>query len=243
MSRDAKLIASGRDADIYEAGPGLVIRRSRRGRSLYREAQIMEYVRSQGFPVPAVHEINEHDTELVMERLEGVSMLDGLTRRPWGLRRTGAMLAELHHKLHGIGGPEWMPSSPAGTGTQVVHLDLHPLNVMMTARGPFVIDWANAARGDPHADVALTWLLLQAGAVPGGPLATWFLARGRTVVLGGFLDGCDRAAAARHLEEVARWKGRDPNMSPSERTEMVRVAAGAQRRGRRRERPARSPDD
>ena len=53
------LLAAGRDADIFEYGSGLVLRRSREGRSMAREAQVMEYVRSQGFPVPAVEEVSD----------------------------------------------------------------------------------------------------------------------------------------------------------------------------------------
>lgn len=224
MRQDAKLIASGRDADIYEAGPGLVMRRSRDGRSLAYEAKIMEYVRSHGFPVPEVQGVNGDGTEMVMERLHGVSMLDGLAHRPWRLRSTGAQLADLHQRLHEIVAPGWMAAAPSGAGERVVHLDLHPLNVMMTDRGPFVIDWANAGRGDPAVDVALTWLLLAGGAVSGSRTAAWFVTRARGAVIRGFLDGCERAAAARHLREVAQWKSRDPNMSPSERAAMERVA-------------------
>lgn len=223
MKADSKLIASGRDADIYEAGPGLVVRRSRNGRSLGHEAEVMDYVRSQGFPVPAVDDISGDGTELVMERLHRVSMLEGLVWRPWMLRGTGAQLADLHQRLHRIAAPEWMPAAPSGTGERVVHLDLHPLNVMMTARGPFVIDWANSARGDPHVDVALTWLLLAAGAVSGSRVAAWFVTRGRSALLRGFLDGCDRVAAAGHLHEVAAWKSRDSNISSGERAAMDRV--------------------
>ena len=225
MSAEAKLIASGRDADIYEAGPGLVVRRSRDGRSLAYEAKIMDYVRSQGFPVPAVDDISGDGTELVMERLDGVSMLDGVVQRPWRLLGTGALLADLHKRLHRIAAPEWLPAAPSGTGDRVVHLDLHPLNVMMTAGGPFVIDWANAARGDPHVDVALTWLLLAAGTVPGSPVAARFVAIGRSAVLHGFLDGCDRVAAAGCLDEVAAWKSRDANISCGERAAMERVVS------------------
>jgi hypothetical protein len=63
------LVASGRDSDIFEYGPGLVLRRSRNRRSMVLEAQIMEYLRGQGYPVPAVHTISEDGTDLVMERI------------------------------------------------------------------------------------------------------------------------------------------------------------------------------
>ena len=45
-------------------------------------------------------------------------------------------------------------------GDRLVHLDLHPMNVMITPTGPIVIDWPNAARGDPLTDVAVTLVLL-----------------------------------------------------------------------------------
>jgi len=44
---------------------------------------------------------------------------------------------------------------------------LHPANVMRSTKGPVVIDWPNAARGAPEADVARTLLLLGAGEPPG----------------------------------------------------------------------------
>ena len=42
-------------------------------------------------------------------------------------------------------------------GDRLVHRDLHPMNVMMTAVGPIVMDWANASAGSPAFDVADTW--------------------------------------------------------------------------------------
>lgn len=50
--------------------------------------------------------------------------------------------------------------TPFGTGERIVHLDLHPLNVMLTAAGPVVIDWTNAAACPPGTDVAMTCLIV-----------------------------------------------------------------------------------
>ena len=74
------LLASGRDADIFEYGPGLVLRRSRRGRSMAGEARTMEYLRGHGYPVPAVEEISDDGTDLVMERIDGPSMVDYMSQ-------------------------------------------------------------------------------------------------------------------------------------------------------------------
>lgn len=46
------LSATGRDANIYEYDPGLVLRRSRAGRSMANEARTMAYLRQSGYPVP-----------------------------------------------------------------------------------------------------------------------------------------------------------------------------------------------
>lgn len=43
------------------------------------------------------------------------------------------------------------------------HGDLHPGQLILTPAGAVVIDWANAARGCPAADVARSWLLLRMG--------------------------------------------------------------------------------
>ncbi len=40
---------------------------------------------------------------------------------------------------------------PFGAAERIVHLDLHPGNVMLTAGGPVVIDWTNVAAGPPGA--------------------------------------------------------------------------------------------
>ncbi|MGA3148890.1 MAG: phosphotransferase, partial [Acidimicrobiales bacterium] len=108
MRTPGPLLASGRDADIYECGQGLVLRRSRAGRSMAAEARVMDWVRGHGYPVPAVEEISEDGTDLIMERIAGPSMVTVLGRRPWTLGQQGRSLADLHKRLHEIPVPEWI---------------------------------------------------------------------------------------------------------------------------------------
>src|SRR5689334_7670878 len=96
------LIASGRDSDIYDFGPGKVLRRARGGRSLEREARLMEYVRARGYPVPEIHELRGGGSELVMERIDGPHLLDAVGGKPWKIRRMAGVLADLHARLHEI---------------------------------------------------------------------------------------------------------------------------------------------
>jgi RIO-like serine/threonine protein kinase len=61
---------------VFEHGAGEVLRRYRRPRDTEREVAAMEHARSHGFPVPAARALN--DTEIVMERLSGQTMLGDL---------------------------------------------------------------------------------------------------------------------------------------------------------------------
>ena len=112
MMEPGPLLAAGRDADIFEYGPGLVLRRSRASRSLAEEARVMEYVRSQGYPVPAVDEVSSDGTDLVMERIEGIDMGSTMTKRPWTISRQGRTLADLHCQLHELSAPDWLRDAP-----------------------------------------------------------------------------------------------------------------------------------
>ena len=188
-----------------------------------QEARVMEYVRSQGFPVPAVEEVSADGLELVMERIDGVDMVATMSRRPWTIARQGRVLADLHRRLHEISAPDWLPAAPVGAGNRLLHLDLHPLNVMMGAAGPVVIDWTGACRGDPAVDVAVAWVLLEAGEVPTGRLIGSILGRARSVLANTFIRSAGMAAVKPVLRDVVAWKVTDPHMSAAEQARMWQV--------------------
>ena len=216
MNPPGPLLAAGRDADIFEYAPGLVLRRSRDGRSIAHEARIMAYLHERGYPVPAVEDVSDDGTDLVMERIEGMSMVEAIGKAPWSVRRQAKALARLHKQLHEIAAPDFLPPAPIGQGDRVVHLDLHPLNVMLGPRGPTVIDWTNAAAGEPVLDVGLAWVLMAAGQIPGAALMAKLMGWGRALLVNGFVDEFDRREVARRLREVVTWKVRDPHMSEAE---------------------------
>jgi aminoglycoside phosphotransferase (APT) family kinase protein len=218
------LLASGRDSDIYEYGPGLVLRRSREGHAMNEEARIMDFVRSQGYPVPAVHEISDDGLDIVLERIDGPEMVSVMSRRPWTIRQNAAVLARLHQRLHEIVAPDWMPPSPCGEGDRVIHFDLHPLNVLLAKSGPVVIDWPNARRGDPATDVALTWALIGGGEIPGGLVAK-VAGAFRSYFLKSFLGQFDLEPVRAVLAATVEWKTHDPHMSQAENARMLAIAA------------------
>jgi tRNA A-37 threonylcarbamoyl transferase component Bud32 len=188
------------------------------------EARTMEYARASGFPAPAVEELREGGSELVMEHLGGLSMLGALEKRPWRLRRYAAVLADLQCRLNALPAPSWLHPAPCGEGERLLHLDLHPLNVMMTARGPVVIDWTNAAKGEPAVDVAVSWTLLAVGAIPGGRVKAAAIGLLRSALVSSYLSHFDLTEVRRRLCCAVEWKCRDPNMRPSEQRAMRDLA-------------------
>ena len=76
-----ELIAWGRDADVYALNESRVLRRYRQGGPTELEARLMTHLAACGYPVLKVYEIT--DTDMVLERLTGPTMLDVLARRPW----------------------------------------------------------------------------------------------------------------------------------------------------------------
>ena len=216
MSPPGKLIASGRDADIFEYGKGTVLRRSRNGRSQMLEARAMEFVRSKGYPVPEIIKVSDDGIDLIMERIAGPTMIEAASTQPWKLRDFGRDLAELHESLHLLSAPDWIPTAPCGPGERFLHMDLQPLNIILSSKGPVVIDWTNAARGNPMVDVAATWVLLASANVPGGRLNATKAKVGRGILLRSFLSPFPKTELSSVLSSVVEWKSRDTNMTAAE---------------------------
>ena len=197
-----RLIASGRASEIFDLGDGRVLRRFKAGGDPAREALVMEHARSHGYPVPRVLDVTPD--ALVLERVTGPTMSRELRRRPWRLGRDAALLASLHERLHRVAAPDGLAG--LGAGDRLLHLDLHPDNVIMSPDGPVVIDWTNALRGDPAVDIALTWIIL---ATSGG--------RGGRLFLGPFLRHFDQGELVDALPAAAELRLADPNVTPGER--------------------------
>jgi aminoglycoside phosphotransferase (APT) family kinase protein len=193
------VLAAGRASEILDLGEGRVLRRFKGRGNPAREAAIMEHAHGHGFPVPRVLDVL--DDALVLERIDGPSMLTSL-RRPWRLPQAAQTLADLHARLHEI------PFENA----RLLHLDLHPDNVLLSPRGPVVIDWTNARAGAPALDVALTWVI---GATSGGRKGRVFTRL--------FLHHVDQGAARAALSDAVAFRLADPNVTDAERARVRRL--------------------
>jgi uncharacterized protein (TIGR02172 family) len=151
------------------------------------EHRIARLVNEAGLHAPAVGEMLQVDGRYGMayEKLEGKSLLWELQARPWRLVRHARLEAALHAAMHKVKIPV-LPTLkpvlqrrisqstqlsqkqrdeilsrllPLPDGEALCHGDFHPDNVMMTDSGAVVIDWVDAKKGHPLADVARTVLL------------------------------------------------------------------------------------
>lgn len=215
-----RLLASGRDADVFDLGDGRVLRRHKDGRPATKQAELLQYAAAHGYPVPALHDASGGD--LVLEKLDGPEMQTLL--RPWNVARYARTLADLHRRLHAL------PPMPGlatrfGEPRSLLHLDLHPRNVLMTSRGPVVIDWANAANGPGEADVALMYVIGKTSTIDGPGIRPAILRTLRDRFLDTFVAAAAEPGFAAVLPAVTEWRKRDANVTATEQAELDRLLA------------------
>jgi uncharacterized protein (TIGR02172 family) len=159
-----------------------------------REYEVTRTVHDAGLPAPAANELVEVEGRrgIVFERVEGVSLLGYSRARPWALFKVIRQFAELHAEIHRCEAPAGLRTlreriaarigesdSPEADkraardrlaelpdGSALCHGDFHPGNVLITCRGPVVIDWGSGSRGDPIGDVAWTSRLMRTASLP-----------------------------------------------------------------------------
>ncbi len=177
-------------------------------------------------PVPGVLDRAEVDgeTAVLLERLPGRPVFEVARCSPGLASALGLACAAVHQTLASLPAPAGLravPGSPAGlpasAGPRLLHLDLHPLNVLANDDGQLtgVLDWANAAAGHPDLDRARTWSILTLDPVARARRSEPALAALADAWLeGGELAQADPAARAWACRFMARDLGR--RYSPAE---------------------------
>ena len=218
------LLASGATADVFAIDEHLILRRYRSGADASPEVQLLRHVVDHGFPAPAV--LQSSGPDVVLERLHGPTLLQALTAGEVALGDAAAILTDLHAQLHAIAAPEgWGHDDPDAwpsttAGPVVVHLDVHPANVILTeSHGPALIDWANARTGTAELDVSLTALIIAEVAVDAGGVYS----QAARALLAAFLHATD-VDVLTALDDAAVIRSQDPSLVPGEQ-QLVPAAA------------------
>jgi aminoglycoside phosphotransferase (APT) family kinase protein len=216
-------LAAGRSANVYDLGGGRILRRYHdRSRSAEQEAKIISWAGEHGVPVPEVFDADGPD--IVMERVDGPTMLADLARCPWRLFRHAASLARLQQQVHAAPRLDGL-RAPFGDGGVLLHLDLHPDNVLMSARGPVLIDWEGAGRGPAEADLAICWVVVAMSLVPG---SLWQRAVGRAgqrLFADAVVRQSGLSVGTAWRAKAARFRLLDPNLRDAEAARIRRLLA------------------
>jgi uncharacterized protein (TIGR02172 family) len=158
------------------------------------EAEKTRIVHAAGLKAPYVEGVVELDSRygILLERISGVSLTKVIAGKPWALIQLARSLADLHQEIHACSLPD-LPSqkdrlirrlqgikgmpedvrqklldtlNSLPQQTAVCHGDFHPENIMITERGPVILDWMDATSGSPLSDVARTALLMENAILP-----------------------------------------------------------------------------
>lgn len=172
-----------------------IMRSAAQAPRVQREAAALQALAGKEHLAPAFREVTNvaGRPALVSERVTGADFLAVLSRKPWLVLGVAGRLGRAHAAMHEHRAPvslpelndelarriesaSALPPSLASealirlrtlpSGDRLCHGDYHPANILGTLKAPVIIDWGDASRGAPVADVARTLLLLRAGELP-----------------------------------------------------------------------------
>jgi aminoglycoside phosphotransferase (APT) family kinase protein len=152
------------------------------------EARYAAALHAVGAPVPLLLGMTtvEGRGASVYEFVEGRSLWEDIVDHPAAMGEHARVLADAQVQIFNVAPPLGLPAQrdrlgskirhaarlfdpsltaaidvipPAGH-LRVCHGDMHPSNIIMSPRGPIVVDWFDASLGDRLADVARTLILL-----------------------------------------------------------------------------------
>jgi aminoglycoside phosphotransferase (APT) family kinase protein len=195
--RSGARIGQGRTAEVFAWGNDRALKLYHAGwpaTAAEAEYQKAEAVYKSGAPAPAVHSVMEVDGRhgVVYGRVDGPSLLNHTTARPWTIFHSARLMAEVHAHMHACRPsglpvqrgrlhdkirearplPEELKQAALMALTQLpddsvlCHGDFHPDNIVLSTNGPVILDWTEATSGHPLADVARTTLMMRHAAVP-----------------------------------------------------------------------------
>lgn len=161
------------------------------------EADIVARVHAAGLPVPHTEGVVDFDGRpgIVLERIAGISMWEWMKADPRRVPSLLGQLLDLQADVQRTNVPELVAMKDRlqrkigeasqltdddrrearvllealPDGTALCHGDFHPANIILSDRGPIILDWFDAARGDGTADYVRSSLLMR----PPADRGTW----------------------------------------------------------------------
>jgi aminoglycoside phosphotransferase (APT) family kinase protein len=182
-----RFLGGGKEAEVFEYGDRVakLYKPHALKRSPFREASILAFVESLGLPAPGVWAVREVDCRwaVIMDRIDGPLFTERVYRDPVTLSAMAALqlrvhaspaapLASLKAKLaaniasvtnlhEAVRASLLQRLAGLPDGDRLCHGDFHPGNVAGPIGRATILDWLDASRGDPAADVCRSYVLIK----------------------------------------------------------------------------------
>lgn len=189
-----EIVGLGRTATVYRWGKHEVLKVFYDPQHAINEAKNAEVIQSLGLPTPYYSGSIEYEGKqcLVYERIEGISMLQKIEQTAESISHNARLMARLQFMIHSVK-VKYEPNlkdfmrkqisqlneiterekqivnknlSSLTEGQEVCHYDFHPDNIMISAKGPVVIDWMNVLIGNRKADAARSSMMMESNELP-----------------------------------------------------------------------------
>jgi aminoglycoside phosphotransferase (APT) family kinase protein len=105
----------------------------------------------------------------------------------------------------------------------LVHMDMHPLNVILGPRGPVVIDWTNAGEGDPEFDVAYSQVVLSTSETDFDPVVGFIARTFQRQFVRAYLRGVGVSPSRESVARAIEHRLKDRHVRPGERESLLRL--------------------
>ena len=154
------------------------------------EYSVYSILAESGISVPRAYELVTVDgaPAIIMDKVAGSTMMSGIARNPLQLTTRARELARLHLGLREFNVASGLTPTKSKAefcinhsqilsdhtkqtvlevlkglpdGDALCHGDFHPGNIICNGGKNYIIDWVGASRGDFHADMAHTYILLR----------------------------------------------------------------------------------
>lgn len=191
MQEIGKLLGTGKEAEVFERGDKVLklYKLGAPKTSAFREAATLAMVENLRLPAPAVFGVEEIDRRwgVVMTRAPGRPLAERITGEPETSSASIMEMVRLHRLIHRCDGVPFpsLKSRLAGNigrasvlaearrrqlldrlavlpdGDRLCHGDFHPWNILGELGETVVVDWLDACRGNPAADVCRSYVLMR----------------------------------------------------------------------------------
>ena len=186
-----RLLGTGHVAEVFEWGSCVLkLYKSTMAKpTAFREAAVHAAAEAFGLPVPKVWSVQEIGGRwgVVFDRVKLPSFAEQMLSNPDEVQQYVECIVRLHMRVHALPAVHLadlkvrLTDNIVATGVlaeprrrdllegiarmpdgdRLCHGDFHPMNILGEPSQPVIIDWPDACRGDPAADVCRSYLLMK----------------------------------------------------------------------------------